>query len=189
MTHKPETIQRIKEKRQARAQQGIEAFEARVNEMMTTITAEVAASGGLYEPNNGELSLNEFSRRLGIHETTLHQKRYYTLRDGVNTWLKKVTGKDKEAATVDPDTDEPGPHSRTQRQRLRHYKKRVKLLRDRQKGVELELQAAIAGQEEATKRMEVAEKEVARLTEIVATLSAGNVIALAKSKANPRKPR
>jgi len=188
MSHKPETVQRIKDARQARARRDVEAFEARVREMMTTITKEVSASDEVYEANNGDLSLNEFSRRLNIHETTLHQPRYNDLRKEVNTWIKKLTGKD-EVATADSDSDEPGPHCRTQRQRLRHYKKRVHLLRDRQRVVELELQTAVAGQEEETKRADLAEKEVARLTELVATLSAGNVINLAKAKANPRKPR
>jgi AraC-like DNA-binding protein len=66
----------------------------RVHAAMEAITSEIKDNGGIYPHNGGAVSMNEVSRRAGIHLTTLHTNTQHELGEQVKEWIASLKSKE-----------------------------------------------------------------------------------------------
>lgn len=146
-----------------------EAVVAAVRAAMKTIEKDIDAHDGIYPANKGALSRNEVYRRAGIHNTTLYDDRYKSLRADLTAWFNKI----KETSVTGR-----GRVRREISSRVADWRQRYEGVVNSHRKTELDLQ-------EAERKLEAAEDSIAKLTkdnerlqQALIKATAGKVVAI-----------
>jgi hypothetical protein len=145
----------------ARGQARSAKTEAQVQQAMSDIVREIKENNGIYPHNGGAVSKNEVARRAGINATTLFSNKQKALGERVKLWLdtlkkKEVIGRMRVRRTFAERADD--------------WKAMYEALKNSNLVTELDLQNALAEQQNTLTERDEARAEAAKLHQENATL-------------------